>query len=73
MNRQNYSKEELNFMLDEGGDYISETECVNDHNCEYCCDLEQCYFKVNIRLNSEYAESIDYAGCDSEEEFWEQL
>lgn len=44
-------------------------------DCENC-DIEQiekCYYKANDICNDTFAESIDYGGCDSEEEFWEQL
>jgi hypothetical protein len=42
-------------------------------NCSNCVDIEDCYREANTRCNSEFAKSIDYGGCDSEEEFWEML
>lgn len=58
--------------------YITGDECSynNDgkmYDCEYCNNLEECYAVSCIRCNSEFAESINYVGYDSEEEFWEQL
>ena len=42
-------------------------------DCTSCDCIYECYMKANNRCNSEFAESIDYGGYDSEEEFWEQL
>ena len=53
--------------------YISDEECDNDFDCKNCCDYDSCFITANSRCNSEFAESIDYGGYDSEEEFWEQL
>ena len=51
------------------------SECYNDcdFHCANCCDLEECYSKASIKSNHEFAESIDYGGYDSEEEFWDEL
>ena len=51
-----------------------ETNCSGDiYNCESCSNFEECYADSNIRCNSDFAESINYGGYDSEEEFWGQL
>lgn len=73
-----YSKEELESMTDLITDYISEIECKedligNDYDCANCDNIEQCHMEANSCCNSEWAESINYGGCDTEEEFWEQL
>lgn len=47
--------------------------CDSDGNCKQCNDIEACYWRVDSRINSEYAESIGYGGYDTEDEFWEQL
>lgn len=73
-----YSKEELESMADLIIDYISKRECKedligNDYDCVNCGNIEECYMEANSRCNSEFAESINYGGYDSEEEFWENL
>ena len=42
-------------------------------NCKECSELEECYYKASVKSAHEFAESIDYGGYDSEEEFWENL
>lgn len=72
-----YSEDELICMEEFISDYISDEQCediaANDHNCRNCHCIDECYSLANNKCNSEWAESIDYGGCDSEEEFWEQL
>lgn len=73
-----YSKEELESMADLITDYISKRECKEDligtdYDCVNCGNIEECYMEANSRCNSEFAESINYGGYDSEEEFWENL
>lgn len=73
-----YSKEELESMADLITDYISERECTddligNDYDCVNCGNIEECYMEANSRCNNEWAESINYGGYDSEDEFWENL
>ena len=55
---------------------------INEYggDCEICncenCDIEQieeCYYKANDICNDTFAESIDYGGYDSADEFWENL
>ena len=36
-------------------------------------ELEQCYYKASTKSSHEFAESLDYGGYDSEDEFWENL
>lgn len=73
-----YSKEELESMADLITDYISKRECKedligNDYDCVNCGNIEECYMEANSLLQREFAESINYGGYDSEEEFWENL
>lgn len=72
-----YSEDELVCMEDFISDYISDEQCKdiasNVHNCRNCYCIDECYALANNKCNSEWAESIDYGGCNSEEEFWEQL
>ena len=73
-----YSKKELESMADLITDYISERECKEDLigngcDCVNCGNIEQCHMEANSRCDREWAESINYGGCDTEEEFWEQL
>jgi hypothetical protein len=73
-----YNKEELESMADLITDYISERECKenligNDYDCVNCENIEECHMEASIRCSSEWAESVDYGGYDSEDEFWENL
>lgn len=59
-------------------EYIAEDECsymCDDikFNCNSCSCFEECYMKSCERCNSEFAESVDFGGYSTEEEFWEQL
>ena len=71
--KNKYSESELEHMSEFISDYIIPDECDNDMNCKNCTEVDACYMRANNRCNSEWAESIDYGGCSSEEEFWEQL
>ena len=65
---------ELNRILNEMNDLkynIREEKCINNYDCSKCCEIEECYYDAVSIENSLYAESIDYGGYDSEEEFWE--
>ena len=67
---------ELNQMRNEMNEIkynIPEDECVNNYNCNKCGNIEECYWNAISKENSLYAESLDYGGYDSEEEFWEQM
>ena len=44
-----------------------------EHDCMDCGDLEFCYTVALQKLNHEYAESLDFGGYDTEDEFWEQI
>lgn len=59
-------------------EYITEEECMFDRDneifdCESCSNFDECYMKAEIRCNTEFAESVDYGGYNTEEEFWEQI
>lgn len=59
-------------------EYITEEECTFDcdnevFDCESCSNFDECYMKAEIRCNTEFAESVDYGGYNTEEEFWEQI
>ncbi len=75
--KNKYSEDKLKSMTDFIPDYTSDQECGdimdNNHDCKICSCIDECYGLANRKCNSEYAESIDYGGCNSEEEFWEQL
>lgn len=45
----------------------------NQKNCEQCNDAETCYMEALRICNNAFAESIDYGGWDTEEEFWDNL
>ena len=52
---------------------LSECEFDNNFRCEKCSELEQCYYKASTKSSHEFADSLDYGGYDSEDEFWENL
>lgn len=59
-------------------DYITELECRFNcdgemFDCDCCCNLKECYVKAIIRCDEEFAKSVDYGGCNDEEDFWEQI
>lgn len=59
-------------------DYLDNTDCVemsggNNFDCVSCEYIDECATIANDRCNSEFAESINYGGYDTEEEFWENL
>ena len=72
-----HSEDELSYMEDFISDYISNDQCnniaTNNHNCRNCSCIDDCYDIAHSKCDSEWAASIDYGGCDSEEEFWEQI
>ena len=59
-------------------DYITKEECnymcddVSFH-CDFCSCFEECYMKSCERCNGDFAESINYGGCNTEDDFWEQV
>lgn len=76
---KNYDDSDLRSMMDLIIDYITPKECrnknslVDNFDCKNCECIEECYFKANDICNSEYARSVNYGGCSSEDEFWEHL
>ena len=54
-------------------DELPKCEYDENFNCKECSELEECYCKESAKSAHEFAESIDYDGYDSEEEFWENL
>ena len=67
---------ELNQMRNEMKEIkynIPEDECVNNYKGKKCGNIEECYWNAISKENSLFAESLDYGGYDSEEEFWEQM
>lgn len=66
-------KTDIDEMIDLIEEYSVEYEECGRFGCEECSFLENCYFVAQQRENSNWAKSINYGGCDSEEEFWEQL
>lgn len=54
-------------------DELSNCDNEIEYNCSNCCDIEECYSKACDKANHEFAESCDYGGLDSEEEFWSDL
>lgn len=44
-------------------------------DCENCDNeqIKECYYKASNYCNNTFAESIDYGGYDSAEQFWDNL
>lgn len=59
-------------------EYITEEECSCEcdyevFDCKSCSNFEECYMKAEIKCNTDFAESIDYGGYNTAEDFWEQF
>ena len=65
--------ENIDEMIELIEEELSECEFDSNFNCRDCSELENCYFKASTKFAHEFAESLDYGGYDSEEEFWENL
>lgn len=72
-----YEEEELNYMANMIDKYLPKgnicQEMFSKTDCIKCANIDECYKEANANCNSEWAESINYDGCDSEKEFWEKL
>jgi hypothetical protein len=75
MNKKNEKKKLIT-------EYIAEEDCIcmceqGLFNCDVCGKLDECYAKAEIECNDDYndsfAESIDYGGYKTEEDFWNEL
>lgn len=65
-------------MIDLIKEYLTIEDCEmlsggNNFDCENCECSDECCSLANRRCDSEYADSVSYGGCDTEEEFWEQM
>lgn len=60
-------------MIDVIKDELSEYELYNNFKCKKCVNLESCYLETSSKLNREHAESLNFGGYDSEEEFYDNL
>lgn len=70
MNELDYKEDLIKMNISK--EECSETNCM-DYNCKKCTYVDECYSIAGIRESSSWAESIDYGGYDSEEEFWENI
>lgn len=66
-------KTDIDEMVELIEEYSVEYEECERLGCAECNFLENCYFVAKQIEDSNWAKSINYGGCDSEEEFWEQL
>ena len=66
----NEDREEMIELIEE---YCVEHDACSGAYCNECVFLENCYQVAKQREDGDWAKSIDYAGCDTEEEFWETL
>ena len=59
-------------------DYITKEECYclcdseELFDCASCSCFDECYMKAEIKCDIEFAESVDFGGYNTAEEFWEQ-
>lgn len=65
--------ENINEMVELVKEELPTCEYNNNFKCKDCSELEICYFKASTKSAHEFAQSLDYGGHDSEEEFWENL
>lgn len=54
-------------------EYSIEHDDCGRIDCLDCSFLKNCYYVAKQKENSEWAELVNYGGCNTEEEFWEQL
>lgn len=59
-------------MIDTIKEYGGDCDICDCENCDNE-QIEECYYKANNYCNDVFAESIDYGGYDSAEEFWDNL
>ena len=65
-------------MVDYIREYLTKEDCIkrsggNNFKCEKCYYQDECLNLARRKCDSEFAESVDYGGYNSEEEFWEQI
>lgn len=72
-----FDEENLDFMVEVTEEYLTEYDCAelqnDESSCKSCSHLKDCYYVAMQQCDSQFAESIDYSGYDTEEEFWENL
>ena len=73
MELTNEEKSEMKEFIDDELYEINGDGEYCEHDCLDCIDLERCYTKAIQKMNHEFAESINFGGYDTEEEFWEQI
>lgn len=70
------TKEEKLDMKDLIDEELFETDGYGhhcEHECLTCGEIEFCHSIAVQKMTHEFAESINYGGYDTEEEFWEQI
>lgn len=66
-------KEEMLELIKEENMKENNSNCIYDECNTDCPYIEYCHAEAVSKCNSEFAESLDFGGYDSEEEFWENL
>lgn len=66
-------KEEMLELIIEEDMKENNPHCIYDECNKDCPDIEYCYAEAISKCNSEFVESLDFCGYDSEEEFWDNL
>ena len=67
------NKEEMLELIKEENMKENNPNCIYDECNTDCPDIEYCHTEAVSKCNSEFAESLDFGGYDSEEEFWDNL
>lgn len=72
-----YDENDLCYMANMIEKYLQKSnicqETFSKADCIECSDIQECYKEASANCNSEWAESINYDGCDSEKEFLDKL
>ena len=70
---QKYDEDDIEEMIELIESYDVEYDGCGQYGCSECSFLEDCYHVALNKQDSHWARLINYGGCDTEEEFWEQL
>lgn len=70
---QKYHEEDIEEMVELIDAYDVEYDDCERIGCSECSFLNDCYHVALKKQDGEWTRLINYGGCDTEEEFWEQL
>ena len=59
-------------MIETINEYITDCKMCDCEKCDIS-QIEECYYRANNISNNIFAESIDYGGYNSSDDFWDDL